>query len=287
MNIIQGLQMQGLTLNTQENFNSIPGLFLELNGQERKQNRIFAGNGVEMLSTWSSKKEPFYQFLGNNAYSVSFPRINSFSTNKGVKTIPFQPDPQGIIYGGGMSKGGITNDLLFLKNGAFGIYSISRHWKSTVAGGETNATSIIEFGAFGASSSSFVINNTCNGVQGGIRLTYSNSGATTYNATTVLNNNDNPMNQINSLGFLYRGSGVTDNYSLKINNVQKITTTHNMNLQLPVATMRVGFLQNTRDANVELMLLLVYNWNGVPQNVIDQYDARVREQLEQFKLTLL
>lgn len=286
MNIISGMSIKGLSLSTIENFNSIPGLFLQMDGKERKEIRPRTSDGNLYLRSWTSKKEPFYQFSANTSYNVSN-RLNHFSTDKGVISRYYQFDPpDGVKSGDVMRKMGVESDIAFVKNGAFGIYTISRHWKAVGTGGDTNATSIIEFGSFAAGQSAFVVNNLCNGVQGGIRLTYSNNGVATNSITTVLANNDSPMNEINSMGFVYKGNGVPNNYSLKINNSQKLTASHDINLQYPVTSMSLGRLQNLRDATVEVMLVLVYNFNGVSPAVIDQYDARIRVLLEQYKLTL-
>jgi len=288
MNIIQGLQVQGLSLSTEENFNSIPGLTLWMDGSERRQDYAGLPNETQY---WQSKKEPFTQFSMFSANSFR-PVGLIFSDPKCVRTITKQLTPEGTILRGARFNTGNNNGMYSFINsgGAFGIYLISRY-NSPVALPDAAISPII-FGSNTTGNSQVRINYRINATAGNsYRVAFADNGTTFYqispNGSSIL-----PINQINSFRYLFKGNGVSNNHSVFINNASSFTGTQDLaftptnNVTGPQLNIAENQIQLDRLITLEGYMVLVYNFNGISPTVIDDYDLRIRTLLEKYKLTL-
>lgn len=266
MNIIQGLNIQGLSLSTQENFNSIPGLWQWNDARDRIEYTNVSG--VNRVTYWGDKSS----------------QVNNFTRRS--TTAPFYE--KGIWVCSNNASDYLQSnrkDYTFLHNGSkFGIYTIQKNtWSIDNQVGFfgvlnwTNATGVGLQGTLASNQNGrfgFIL-------RGGA---VSNVTKTMTNILSVTHSNYTPSDTIAIQSFVNLGQ--TNGIKITYGNASLTTTPFFTNLNdYPQGSNTCYYcVTGTSGQTVRAGMVLVYNWTGYSdQNVID-FDAKVRTLLNIEKL---
>lgn len=264
MNIFEGLQMQGLTLATEDNFNSIPGLALWMYSRER-----ITTVPTDKVNFWGDKSSQ-----SNNLYQ-NFTNRQPTLENVGGNDLWVKSQP---LVTGGQYMQSNRKDYRFLHNGsAYGIYSLIK-------------LDLLD------NNQAIIINTSNNNNTTGMNVFVSkgSNGAISIrvkNGTTDVRNNyiTNVANTVGSnpimiFRHVFKGQGVANNMIVSLGNYSNVFT--NSATGYSTGDHTIFRIAGADEINKPLRtgITLIYNWTGVPSATIDSYDASVMYQLNKEKL---
>ena len=263
MNIIQGLSISGLTLLTEKNFNSIPGLMQWCDARERVE--LQAGK----VSLWGDKSSQ------NN--NLVMTRVDRQPTRENGLWIRAAAD--GIYL---MSN---RRDYNFLHNGQkFGIYAIQKPtWTLATS---ANAYNLLYTGGAGSIGLQGTLGTNLGSGRSGYTL---RGGATSPSKliTTLLDTNSpnySPSGQIYSTSFVNFGqtTGVKVTHG---NAVQSFTPFFSSIADYPQGNHQVFLaVAGANGITVRVGILLIYNWTGFTTAQVQGFDSEVMALLNAEKL---
>lgn len=258
MNVLQGLNIQGLVLNTQDNFNSIPGLRTWVDSRER----VTQSGGL--VSLWGDKSAE-----GNN-FGIS-------KDNRKPELVGQWVDFNASAVQGDYLES-TRKDYRFLHNGAsYGIYAI---FKCNILNFVDSSVSIVDTLLSGTGF------NVLFAAQQNGRISIQVKNAGTFVRSIDITNiaPTNIGETIVLFRHLYKGAGVTGNHIVQYNNLIDTRTVANTGY----GTGQSDSFYIAGNANLgksfKFGLCMVYDWTGIAPGVIDSYDARITTLLNKEKL---
>ena len=263
MNIITGMVLRGLTLNTEKNFNSIPGLMQWNDARDRVD---APGNKVIL---WGDKSAQ-----GNNLFMYRAERQPTYEKALWIKS------PTDGIY-----LQSNRRDYNFLHNGQkFGIYAIQKpEWSAATPAAASN---LIYTGGAGVTGLQGIFSTNLNPGRSG----YVNRGVGT-SPSRLINNlldpaspNYSPSNKIYATSFVNMGQTL----GIKIshgNALQSLPAFFPTMAEYPTGSHQVfTAISGVAGITARVGLLLIYNWTGYTGAQVQSFDAQVLELLNSEKL---
>jgi hypothetical protein len=240
-----------------ENFGSIPGLKLYLDGRLGKT--IVNDGGTDKVSIWldSAEGRAF-----SSPLTVQRPKNHAsfvdFDDNLNVQGLQIRATP--------------TPTFNFFHDGSpFGYFEIMG-FKQGVAAVITSRLFSTRAGSGTGANVSIAANN---------RMVYQivNAGSLDLGIQTAINSI--PQEVINTMGVTRNSLSETNNIKLYANNVVSLQTTSSVVGSANGNSLSMGFINNKRYLPG---LKILYDWTGYTSSEVEVFSARVRALLEVFKL---
>jgi hypothetical protein len=262
MNVLSGLQLQGLVLNTEENYNSIPGLMQWNDSRERLN---FDTNG--RVSYWGDKSAQNNHFTRNSTNTRPEYENNLWVTSRDTARYLMSP----------------RKDYTFLHNGSkFGLYYISKiDWSLTTASGTFGP---LFFAGAAGTGLQGILNSATNTGRFGYAVRNAAAGTQSTRQITNLLNTSNanytPPNTVITHSFV--NFGQLQGIVIRFGNAQLTTTPFFPTLaeypQAPNSTFTAVTGSSTVGMNSGL--ILIYNWTDYTDAQVTVFDQRVRALLD-------
>lgn len=258
MNVLSGLMVEGMTLNTEDNFQSVPGLMLWPDARER----VTLDDGGKVVF-WGDKSTQATNFIQNFEN-----RQPGYEKNLWILSQP-------AILGGNYMQSN-RKDYRFLHNGsACAVYSII---KVDLLG--NNQAIIVNTSAGGTGISIFV----SKGSNGSISIRVKNGNTDVRNNYITNVANTVGSNPIMIFRYVFKGRTVPNNMLVSLGNFN--TTFTNNATGYSAGDNSYFRIAGSDEIGKPLRtgLTLLYNWNGLPSATIDAYDANVMALLNKERL---
>jgi len=258
MNEIRGLSVKGLTLLTEKNFNSIPGLWQCNDARERVD--AVAGK----VSYWGDKSSQ-----GNNLFQLTASKKPSYEHGLWVTsndtTIYLKSN---------------RRDYRFLHNGQkFGIYAIQKPTWSLSS--STSAFNLVYTGGAGVTGLQGIIGSNLNQGRTGyiLRGGASSPGKLLTNLLDPASPNYSPSGHIYTSSFVNLGQtlGVKSTFG---NAIASTTSFFPTMAEYPTGDHFTFYVATgAAGLTIRIGLLLIYNWTGYTGAQVASFDSQVMELL--------
>ncbi|MGQ2982124.1 hypothetical protein [Flavobacterium sp.] len=263
MNIIEGMILGGLTLNTEKNFNSIPGLMQWNDGRERVE---VAGGKI---SLWGDKSSQ-----GNNLYQYTVAKQPTYEKGLWVTS-----NDVGIYLKSN------RKDYNFLHNGQkYGIYAIQKPVWSLAT--PISAANLIFTGGAGFTGLQGILGSNLGSGRSGyiLRGSASSPSKLITNLLDVASPNYSPSNAIYTTSFVNMGQTL----GVKILHGNAVATSPAFfptMAEYPTGNhYTFTAIAGATGITAKVGMLLVYNWTGYTGSQVASFDAQVMALLNQEKL---